>query len=86
MRQYWAKHKGLKRWGVRTPLETGEEVYRAGDRQIFFVWADRVDLVGGVLLFRSEAGELQGALAPGAWEAVFEVLPDADVPQAVETR
>jgi len=84
MKQYWARHEGKTRWGVRTQLETGDDVYTAGGG-VFFVWADRVELREGSLLFLSDDGKLQAALAPGRWDAVFEATAE-DVPRTVETR
>jgi hypothetical protein len=84
MKQYWARHEGKIRWGVRTQLETSEDVYTAGG-SVFFVWADRVELREGSLVFLSEGGQLQAALAPGRWDAVFEATTE-DVPRTVETR
>lgn len=84
MKQYWAKHQGRTRWGVRTGLETGESLYKS-EGGLFFVWSDRVELRDGNLVFVTDAGEIQGALAAGSWHAVFEAGPD-DSPQAVETK
>lgn len=84
MKQYWARHQGKLRWGVRTPLETPDALYKS-ETGMFFVWADRVELRDGSLVFVNDAGEMQGALAPGRWDAVFEAGSD-DAPQAVETR
>lgn len=85
MKQYWARHQGRNRWGVRTPLETGDRVYKS-DAGVFFVWADQVEIDGGNLVFRNDQGEVQGAIAAGRWDAVFEAGPDDDVPQAIETK
>ena len=84
MKQYWARHQGKSRWGVRTPLETSDTLYKT-EGGMFFVWADRVELREGSLVFLSEQGELRGAIAAGRWDAVFEAGSD-DEPQAVETR
>jgi len=84
MKQYWAKHQGRTRWGVRTPLEKGEQLYTSDEGNLF-VWSDVVEVREGCLVFRSEAGAIQGAFAPGRWDAVFEAAPD-DTPQSVETR
>lgn len=83
MKQYWAKHQGKIRWGVRTGIETSDALYKSEDG-LLFVWADRVDLLDGSLVFANADGTIQGALAAGSWQAVFEAGPD-DSPQAVET-
>jgi len=83
--RYWARHQGKTRWGVRTPLETSDTVYKS-ETGMFFVWSDRVELRDGSLVFVSDAGEIRGALAPGRWDAFFEAGPDDDQPAAVETR
>jgi hypothetical protein len=69
---------------VRTPLETADDIYKSGTG-LFFVWADKVLLDGGSLVFMKDDGTVQGAIAPGRWDAVFEAGPD-DLPQSVETR
>jgi hypothetical protein len=84
MKQYWAKHQGRVRWGVRTAIDGGDALYKS-EGGLFFVWADRVELRDGSLVFVNESGEIQGALAAGSWQAVFEAGPD-DSPQAVETK
>lgn len=84
MKQYWARHQGRNRWGVRTPLETGEDVYKTGTG-VFFVWADKVVLDAGNLVFVNDEGVIQAAIAVGRWDAVFEAGPD-DSPQSVETN
>jgi hypothetical protein len=84
MKQYWAKHQGKTRWGVRTMLEMSDELYKS-EGGVFFVWADRVELRDGSLVFLNDVGELQAALASGSWQAVFEAGPD-DSPQSVETK
>jgi hypothetical protein len=84
MKQYWARHQGKSRWGVRTPLEPSDEVYKT-EAGVFFVWADKVELREGALLFLTEEGQIRGAIGPGRWDAVFEAGAD-DVAQAVETR
>jgi hypothetical protein len=84
MKQYWARHQGKSRWGVLTPLEKSDDLYTSAGGA-FFVWADRVELRDGNLVFLDDAGELQGAIAAGRWDAVFEAGPD-DGPQNVETR
>jgi hypothetical protein len=84
MKQYWARHEGRSRWGVRTQLETSADLYKSGG--LFFVWSDRVELRDGSLVFLTDAGEVRGAIAPGHWEAFFEAGPDDDIPPAVETR
>lgn len=85
MKSYWARHQGKNRWGVRTPLEPSGDVYTT-EAGVFFVWADRVEIQNGSLVFLDDAGAIQGALAPGRWDAVFEAGPESDSPQAVETR
>jgi hypothetical protein len=86
VRKYWAKHQGGTRWGIKTPLEPAAEsdVYfsKTGD---LFVWADVVELRDGALVFRTEAGVLKAAIAPGAWQAVYEALED-DSAAPVESR
>ena len=84
MKQYWAKHEGKVRWGVRTPLETGEDLYKT-ETGTFFVWADKVALRDGRLVFSNDAGVIQAALAAGRWDAVFEAGID-DEPKTVETK
>jgi hypothetical protein len=84
MKQYWARHEGRNRWGVRTPLEIGDEFYKT-DAGIVFVWSDKVVLDRDTLVFVNDDGEIRGALAAGRWDAVFEANPD-DSPQTVETR
>jgi hypothetical protein len=85
MKQYWARHQGRFRWGVRTPLETADNLYKS-EGGVFFVWSDRVELRDGSLVFLTDAGEVRGAIAAGRWEAFFEAGPDDDIPTAVETR
>ena len=84
MKQYWARHQGKFRWGVRTQLETSDELYKtlAG---LFFVWADHVELRDGSLVFLNDAGAIQGAIAAGRWDAFFEAGAD-DSPHSVETK
>jgi hypothetical protein len=84
MKQYWARHQGKSRWGVRTPLETSDALYKSAG--MFFVWADKVELQEGNLVFLTEQGEIRGAIAAGRWDAVFEAGADDDAPQAVETK
>jgi hypothetical protein len=84
MKQYWARHQGRSRWGVRTPLDTSDAVYKT-EAGMFFVWADKVELREGNLVFLTDQGEIRGAIAAGRWDAVFEAGAD-DAPQAVETR
>jgi hypothetical protein len=84
MKQYWAKHEGKVRWGVRTQLETGDDVYKS-ESGIFFVWSDKVELRDGNLLFVTESGTIRAALAAGRWDAVFEAGSD-DEPKTVETK
>ena len=85
MKQYWARHQGLNRWGVRTPLEPSDEATSGAPSGLIFVWADQVKLDDGNLVFMRDDGTIQGAIAAGRWEAVFEAGPD-DSPQLVETR
>jgi hypothetical protein len=85
MKQYWARHQGKSRWGVRTPLETSDALYKT-EAGMFFVWADRVELREGSLVFVNDKGDIQGAIAAGRWDAVFEAGVDDDAPQAVETK
>jgi len=84
MKQYWAKHQGRIRWGVRTSTETSDALYKS-EGGLFFVWADRVELRDGSLVFVDDEGVIQGALSTGSWQAVFEAGPD-DSPQAIETK
>ena len=85
MRQYFAKHQGSKRWGIRTPLEPAEEsdVYTSTGGHLF-IWSDAVELRDGALVFRTEEGVLKAAIAPGGWDAVYEAFED-DTPTAVES-
>jgi len=85
MKQYWARHQGKLRWGVRTPLDTSDAGYKT-EAGMFFVWADKIELREGNLLFLTEQGEIRGAIAGGRWDAVFEAGADDDAPHAVETR
>jgi hypothetical protein len=85
MKQYWARHQGRSRWGVRTPLETADNLYKS-EGGLFFVWADRVELREGSLVFLNEKGTIQGALAAGRWDAFFEAGPEDDGLQNVETK
>lgn len=84
MEQHWASHKGKRRWGVRMASPPGPSAYvsKGGD---LFVWADRVEVRDGSLLFFGERDTLNGALAAGQWLAVFLAAMD-DSPEAVETR
>jgi len=84
VKQYWARHEGKLRWGVRTSLETADEVYKT-ETGIFFVWADKVELREGSLVFLTDSGTIQAALAAGRWDAVFEAGVDDD-PRTVETK
>ena len=84
MKQYWARHQGLNRWGVRTPLEPSNAGAREPGAGLIFVWADKLVLDQGSLVFSSDDGTVQGAIAPGHWHAVFEAGPD-DSPESVET-
>ena len=84
MKQYWAKHQGRTRWGVRTPLEKADDVYLSEGGNLF-IWSDAVAVRDGCLIFHNDAGVIQCAIAPGRWDAVFEAAPD-DTPQSVETR
>ena len=85
MQQYWAKHEGKRRWGIRVALDAAEELYRS-DAGAIFIWADRAEIEQGCLVFRSDEGELQAALAPGQWLVVFEAKADIDEAPGVETR
>lgn len=84
MQQHWASHKGTRRWGVRTtlPVDPAEYVSKGGE---LFVWADRVEVRDGCLLFFGEGDQLNGALAAGQWQAVYVAALDGS-PEAVETR
>jgi hypothetical protein len=84
MKQYWARHQGLTRWGVRTPLETSDASANEPAAALIFVWADKLVLDAGSLVFMRDDGTIQGAIAPGRWDAVFEAGPD-DTPESVET-
>jgi len=84
MKQYWARHQGRNRWGVRTPLETSDGAHEHGVALVF-VWADKLLLDESSLVFMREDGSIQGAIAPGRLDAVFEAGPD-DSPQPVETQ
>jgi hypothetical protein len=84
MEQYWARHKGKVRWGVRTPIEETGRTY-VSESGIFFVWADKVEVQGGCLLFWGSDGQLNGAIAPGLWHAVYQASKD-DTPEALETK
>lgn len=84
MKQYWARHQGKCRWGVRTPLEASDDLYKTA-AGLFFVWADRVELREGCLVFLNDAGVIRGAIAAGRWDAFFEAGAD-DSPQSVETK
>ncbi len=83
MHQYWAKHKGRKRWGVRTPFPKADAyVSESGD---IYVWADKVEVQNGCLLFWGHEEELNGAFAAGQWCAVYHAALD-DTPEAMETK
>jgi hypothetical protein len=84
MQQHWASHKGTRRWGVRTTasIDPGEYVSQGGE---LFVWADRVEVRDGCLLFFGEGQLLNGAFAAGQWQAVYLAAMD-DSPEALETR
>jgi hypothetical protein len=81
MKQYWARHEGRTRWGVRTPLTTSDGALGS---DLIFVWADEAILDQGNLVFKRDDGSIQGAIAKGHWDAVFEAGLD-DLPQPVET-
>ena len=84
MEQHWASHKGKRRWGVRTAaaeLDPSTYLSKGGD---LFVWAVRVDVQDGCLLFFGEGDALNGAFAAGRWQAVYLAAMD-DSPEAVET-
>jgi hypothetical protein len=85
VRKYFAKHQGKTRWGIRTPLEPAEksDVYKSEAGHLF-IWSDVVELRDGALVFRTEGGHLKAAIAPGAWDAVYEAFED-DSPAAVES-
>lgn len=85
MKQYWARHQGLNRWGVRTPLVSPDDGARESGGGLLFVWADKLTLEAGSLVFTRDDGTIQGAIAAGRWDAVFEAGPD-DSPQRVETQ
>lgn len=84
MKQYWARHQGLNRWGVRTPLESSSDAAHERGVGLIFVWADKLVLDAGSLVFMRDDGTIQGAIAPGRWDAVFEAGPD-DLPQLIGT-
>jgi hypothetical protein len=83
MERHWASHKGKRRWGVRTRLTPDPDAYtsKGGD---LFVWADRVEVRDGCLLFFGEDDTLNGAFAAGEWLAVFQAAL-SDSPEALET-
>ena len=85
VRKYFAKHQGKTRWGIRTPLEPAEksDVYTSEAGHLF-IWSDVAELRDGALVFRTEGGQLKAAIAPGAWDAVYEAFED-DTPAAVES-
>ena len=88
MQQYWAKHQGRTRWGVKVSAEAEASVADATYRSQaghLFIWADELKVDDGALEFRNDEGRLQAAVAPGAWIAVFEAAPD-DTPASVETE
>ena len=76
MKQYWARHQGLTRWGVRTARESANERENEQGAGLIFVWADKLVLDAGSLVFMRDDGTIQGAIAPGRWDAVFEAGPD----------
>lgn len=84
MQQHWASHKGKRRWGVRIGSKPRESAYVSEEGDLF-VWADRVEIRDGCLLFFGERDTLNGALAQGQWLAVFLAAMD-DAPEAFETR
>jgi hypothetical protein len=92
LQKYWAKHRGATRWGVwitggsKITGESKNEDLYLSDAGHLFVWADRIDIRDGDLVFANEEGVIQGVIARGEWGAVYEASDDADVPQAVETR
>jgi hypothetical protein len=49
------------------------------------VWADRIAVQDGCLLFFGEADALNGAFAAGQWQAVYRAALN-DSPEAVETH
>ncbi len=84
MEQHWASHKGKRRWGVRTTASVDPTLYVSKGGELF-VWADRVDLRDGCLLFFGEGDALNGAFAAGQWQAVYLAALN-DSPEAVERR
>ena len=84
MHQYWAKHKGKKRWGVRTPFPKASDAY-VSDSGDIYVWADKLEIKDGSLLFWGEGEELNGAIGSGHWHAVYQAATD-DSPEAIETK
>ena len=58
---YWAHHEGEFFWGVRAPLAPGD----------IFLWADRVEVRDGCLLFFGPDSMLNASFAPGQWSVVF---------------
>jgi len=88
MQQYWAKHHGRTRWGVKlAPVAEGAVVDATYQSEAgpLFIWADEARLADGAVEFRSDDGKLKAALAPGVWHAVYEATQD-DSPASVETR
>ena len=61
--------------------DAGTDEHGAG---LIFVWADKLVLDAGSLVFMRDDGTIQGAIAPGHWDAVFEAGPD-DSLESVET-
>ena len=86
MQQYWAKHEGRIRWGVKPSkdMDTAGDTYQSEAGHLY-IWADDVRIDDGVLEFRSEDGQLKAAVAPGRWDAVYEASQD-DTPTSVETK
>jgi hypothetical protein len=84
MKQYWARHQGLNRWAVHTSLVASGETTHEHGAGLLFVWADKLVLDAGSLVFMRGDGTVQGAIAPGHWDAVFEAGSD-DTLDSVET-
>jgi len=68
----WAHHEGTFFWGVGTPLAAGD----------IFLWADRVEVRDGCLLFFGPEDMLNASFAPGQWNVVFHARSDDGVAAA----
>jgi len=68
----WAHHEGTFFWGVATPLAPGD----------VFLWADRVEVRDGCLLFFGPENMLNASFAPGQWNVVFHARSDDGVAAA----